>query len=89
MPTITVRVRDVYGVPTIYPVCNAAKSFAAIAGTKSLTLKALQGVVALGYTIVVDGGNYAIGPTIHGSLCLVEADTPHCCDPRFETFWST
>lgn len=51
MPTITVRHREVYGNVTIYPVCDAAKLFAAIAGTKTLTPPTLRLIAQLGYGI--------------------------------------
>lgn len=50
--TITIQVKDVYGVPTVYPVCEAAKLFADIAGTKTLTHRTLTQIEALGYEIV-------------------------------------
>lgn len=49
--TIKITVRDVYGVPTIYPACPDAVRFAEIAGTKTLTERTLRLVQALGYTI--------------------------------------
>ena len=48
---ITITVRRVYGCPVIYPVDETAKRFAAIAGTKTLTVNALQHIKALGYQI--------------------------------------
>ena len=51
MSTITVTVRRVYGNPVIYPACQTARHFAAIAGTKTLTLDALRRIKAMGYTI--------------------------------------
>lgn len=52
--TITVRVKDVYGVRTIYPVCQGAHAFAAIAGTKTLTDNTLRYVKCLGYSIAFE-----------------------------------
>ena len=51
--TITVSVRQNYGQEAIYPVCDAAKSFARIAGTRTLTREVLTHVRALGYDIEV------------------------------------
>lgn len=51
--TITVTVREVYGVRTIYPACDTAKLLARLAGTKTLTAAALQTIKALGYTVAV------------------------------------
>ena len=50
-PVIEVRVKDVYGNQMIYPVCDAAKVFAAIAGTKTLTQQTLLLIKQLGYDI--------------------------------------
>jgi hypothetical protein len=50
-PSIEVRVKDVYGNQMIYPVCDAAKVFAAIAGTKTLTQQTLLLIKQLGYDI--------------------------------------
>jgi hypothetical protein len=49
---ITVRIQDVYGKQTIYPVCDKAKTFAALTGCKTLTNAALTHIQSLGYTIV-------------------------------------
>jgi hypothetical protein len=51
--TITVTVRDVYGIKTIYPACDTAKLLARLAGTKTLTQSALATIKALGYTVTV------------------------------------
>ena len=48
---ITVEVRSVYGRDTIYPVCDAAAAFAAIAGTTTLTVPVLKQIIKLGYEI--------------------------------------
>lgn len=50
---ITVTVREVYGVRTIYPACETAKLLARLAGTKTLTRAALETIKALGYTVNV------------------------------------
>lgn len=50
---ITVTVREVYGIKTIYPACDTAKLLARLAGTKTLTAAALQTIKALGYTVAV------------------------------------
>ena len=52
-PVIEVRVKDVYGNQMIYPVCDAAKVFAAIAGTKTLTQPTLLLIKQLGYDISI------------------------------------
>ena len=51
---ITVRIRSVYGIETVYPACPAAELFAKIAGTKTLTRHALRDIAALGYQINVE-----------------------------------
>lgn len=51
---MTVRIVNVYGNKTIYPVCETSKTFAAIAGTKSLTSQAIAQIKKLGYQINVE-----------------------------------
>ena len=48
---ITVEVRSVYGRDTIYPVDDAAKAFASIAGTTTLTVPVLKKIIELGYEV--------------------------------------
>lgn len=50
--TVTVTVRRIYGNAVIYPADANAKFFAAIAGTKTLTVPALQQIKNLGFEIV-------------------------------------
>jgi hypothetical protein len=50
---IEVEVRDVYGQPKYYPVCNKAKLFAEIAGMKTLPLDILKKIEMLGYRVAV------------------------------------
>ena len=49
---IQVITRNVYGNRVIYPHCDTAKHFARIAGTKTLTIAALQQIKNLGFEIV-------------------------------------
>ncbi len=49
--TLVVRVERHYGRTTVYPVCETAKVFAQVAGTKTLTTKALSLIKKLGYRI--------------------------------------
>jgi len=53
MNEITVRVTKNYGSEVIYPVCDKAKLFARIAGTRTLTRAVLENVKAIGYKINV------------------------------------
>lgn len=48
---ITVLLRDVYGTEKVYPICDDALRFAAIAGTTTLTKRVLRCVETLGYNI--------------------------------------
>jgi hypothetical protein len=55
MQKITVRLDKNYGVWVVYPVCEQAQLFAAIAGTKTLKEKTLDQIMQLGYEIQVSG----------------------------------
>lgn len=48
---LTVRARDVYGVKTYYPADDTARTFARIAGTKTLTRDTIDQIKKLGYVI--------------------------------------
>lgn len=50
---ITVEIKTVFGNEVIYPVDDAAKQFAAIACTKTLTRQVIEQIKKLGYTVVV------------------------------------
>ena len=50
---ITIEVRHVYGVPTIYPACPTASLLARLAGTKTITSDALRTIRELGYSVQV------------------------------------
>ena len=50
---IQVEIKDVYGAMKVYPVCQKAKLFAKIAGTKTLTEAVLKDVERLGYQLEV------------------------------------
>lgn len=51
--TITIEIRDVYGIRTIYPACDKARLLARLAGTKTITRHALETIKALGYQIEI------------------------------------
>lgn len=50
-PIIQVRIKKVYGVDQVYPVCNNATIFASMLGTKTLTLDAIKHIKSLGYIV--------------------------------------
>jgi len=52
--SITVKIKNNYGVEHIYPVCFKAVSFAEIAGTKTLTPYMIKLIKSLGYKIIVE-----------------------------------
>jgi hypothetical protein len=51
--TITVKIRNNYGVDYIYPVCPKAQDFAEIAGTKTLTPYVITVIKNLGFKVLV------------------------------------
>ena len=53
MNTIQVRIKSVYGVDKVYPVCEKAKAFAKLAGQITLTHKEISIIKELGFTINV------------------------------------
>ena len=50
---ILVTIRNNYGQEAIYPVCEKAKLFAALAGTSTLTRRAVDRIKRLGYAVEV------------------------------------
>lgn len=48
---IVIERKSVYGEIKYYPICESAKLFAAIAGTKTLTRAALFKIKELGYEV--------------------------------------
>lgn len=50
---IKVRIKEVYGMATIYPVCDKAQAFADIARTKTLTRPVIELIKRLGYDVEV------------------------------------
>lgn len=51
---VSVQIKDQYGVKVVHPLCEKAKLFARLAGTKTLTHHALTTIETLGYTIHVE-----------------------------------
>ena len=51
--TITIEIKNVYGEDRAYPVCEKAKLFTDIAGTKTLRPSDLNYIQQLGYKISV------------------------------------
>ena len=49
--TVTLQVRNVYGRNKAYPICDKAKIFANMLGTKTLTKEHRAHIVSLGYGI--------------------------------------
>lgn len=50
---ITIEIRDIYGIRTIYPACQTSRLLARLAGTKTITRHALETIKALGYTVEI------------------------------------
>ena len=50
---IKVSIKNVYGSDIIYPICDDAKEFANLAGTKSLTASAIRSIRRLGYSVEI------------------------------------
>jgi len=53
MNEIQVTVKNVYGRDTVYPACDKALLFTKLVGQKTLTVRELELIKALGYTIKV------------------------------------
>lgn len=51
--TITIQIKEVYGLPVAYPVDDNARIFASMVGNKTLTLKTIKYIRQLGYNVVV------------------------------------
>lgn len=57
---IIIQIKNVYGEDKAYPVCDKAKLFTDIAGTKTLRPADLNYIQALGYKITVEQQRHAI-----------------------------
>ena len=56
---IFVRIATVYGVTTLYPVCDKAKAFCNIAGTKTITPAMTREINAIGFNLYEDPAEVA------------------------------
>jgi hypothetical protein len=54
---VTISLQSFYGTVKAYPRNDAAKAFATIAGTTTLTRATLKQIVTLGYDVVLINGN--------------------------------
>jgi hypothetical protein len=50
---IQVKIKTNYGRESIYPVCDNAKKFAKLCGTKTLTREAIGHIKSLGYKVEI------------------------------------
>jgi len=48
---LTVKIKNVYGVPRVYPVCEKAELFARISGNKTLLPDDIELIKKLGYNL--------------------------------------
>jgi hypothetical protein len=53
-PYIIVQIKNVYGKEVVYPICDKAKLFCKLAGTKTLVENAQCTILDLGYMILTD-----------------------------------
>lgn len=51
-PVVELLVRDQYGRKAYHPISQAAHHFAAIAGTKTLTMETIKHAMELGFTVL-------------------------------------
>jgi len=51
MTTLKLKVKDQYGKKVFYPMCIPSDIFAQMLGTKTLTVRAINHIKALGYGI--------------------------------------
>lgn len=49
---LIVEVKNVYGVPRVYPVCDKSKGFARIAGLKTLSAEVMEEIKKMGYKLI-------------------------------------
>ena len=51
---LTVKIKNVYGIPRVYPVCNNAQLFARISGNKTLLPVDIELIKKLGYNLTTE-----------------------------------
>ena len=51
---LTVKIKNVYGIPRIYPVCDKAQLFASISGNKTLLPVDIELIKKLGYKLTTE-----------------------------------
>ena len=51
---LTVKIKNVYGVPRVYPVCDKAQLFARISGKKTLLPVDIELIKKLGYNLTTE-----------------------------------
>ena len=52
---LIVKIKNIYGVNRIYPVCEKSKTFSRIAGLKTLQPTTIDEIIKLGYKIYTEG----------------------------------
>ena len=48
---LIVQIKNIYGVPRVYPVCAKSQGFARIAGLKTLSPEVIEEIKKLGYKL--------------------------------------
>lgn len=61
LPLCLVEIASVYGNQVVRPIGIVAKTFAYIAGTKTLTASTLRSIRKLGYRVVIESGGAGRG----------------------------
>lgn len=58
--TLTIQIKNVYGVPRAYPACDRSRIFCDMLGSKTLTRRDLGMLQAVGF-IIETTGDYTLG----------------------------
>ncbi len=53
MKIMTIELKNVYGKPMAFPVCETAKLFSKLTGRKTFSLSDIKTIKQLGYTVAV------------------------------------